>query len=1068
MKTIVSLMAWPVIFIFFASPLFAREHPRKSLRQGRETPAAAQGSLNLDHLKPDEIRMVAATTEADTFVLGSWNFEPIPSCDPQGWISVDRTLQDGCYFHIDDFIGLGGGDFGRLVPLQGSQSLWCGARPDTTISPLCNYAVLPGYGNEWDQSWCFDCIEVPDTESISIDYLISWDTETDYDFVYLEYATKSTCDSLQTIDDIYYQDWVELYALDGIGVKQLRSDTIPAGHRGAVKIRFHFESDAFWSDEDGLWDTDGAILLDSITVQSASAVYDFEDFEDESPGDLATTDGDWECCIRSGVGDYAGLYYGVTILQEDPCGYNLTCMWAFINGSTVNYACGGHPEQTAVTYGEDPDRYILNEIWSPLVEWQGSGSQVELQFDVYRDLELDGLIFYEWHVRSLVNECLRPWRDRGYIYWGSNKDWLTDIQNVSDLIEPDASHVQVALGVRDMCEYWCDIYGHGICHSHAPLFDNIKLYRIDNHGPVWNVDPVHLFQDNFASDGTLTGKVRADMADDIMPYDNPSILPGDSVVVSVNDLENGIGTCPVAGGPAVYMYTAVRPKFQTDKVGAALSGDLLRWPLVDSLISAGNNWYVFRMDTVFSDETGAREDPVPNQFCVDLNDNLFVPGDTVFFFFKAISGPPANNTTYWSEFTGSTTSLSPVVEDPMEFTCLPAGWYGDLSDKLYVDNYDGLGAEPYFQSVFNAMWFEYGMPIDRYDVRGGGSRAGNSLAGRVVNVPQQLIARYRTIIWNSGDIVLGTVGMGDVVQRKEDDYGVLHEFLDQHTQDNAGIYFSGDNIAQELSNRATPSSQNFANNFMPHVLITGNHTEFHRISPLGIGEGTGTGSPPSAGIFDNGPYSILGIDTLVVFGGCPVINDFDVIAPSGGSTLEMCYDPFGESDDSNPAIVAYETTNSLGNRVAVVLSGFSFHNIRTDKIIFVDPYGYIPIEDQIIHFHNIMLYLGVWNEIIIGGVEDGTPSKWTNQLAQNYPNPFNPVTTILYSIKERTHVSLKIYDVAGRLVKTLVNEIEQPGVMHEVRWDGRSNSGDPVASGVYFYKIVTKDFSKTRKMVLLK
>jgi hypothetical protein len=58
--------------------------------------------------------------------------------------------------------------------------------------------------------------------------------------------------------------------------------------------------------------------------------------------------------------------------------------------------------------------------------------------------------------------------------------------------------------------------------------------------------------------------------------------------------------------------------------------------------------------------------------------------------------------------------------------------------------------------------------------------------------------------------------------------------------------------------------------------------------------------------------------------------------------------------------------------------------------------------------------------------------------------------------------------VAGRLVKTLVNEIKQPGVIHEIRWNGRSNAGDTVASGVYFYKLVTKDFSKTRKMVLLK
>ncbi|NIM19155.1 MAG: hypothetical protein GTO51_02105 [Candidatus Latescibacteria bacterium] len=826
MKTICYSMGWLLIVTLLVSPLSARDNPRKSVRKNFQTRVMSGSRLNLDHFQPGETRLL--TAQPDTFFLGSWTFEPIPSCDPQGWIGVDRTVQDGCYFHIDDFFGLGGGDFGRLEPLQGDQSLWCGARPDTVASPLCNYAVLPGYGDDWDQSWCFDCIEVPDTEAVSIDYLIAWDTEMDYDFVFVEYATKSTCDSLQGIDDIYFDDWVELTALDGIGVEQFRSDTIPSGHRGALKIRFRFVSNGTASDEDGVWDTDGAVILDSTTVRSASAVYDFEDFEDESAGDLATTDGDWECAERPGFGDYAGLYYGMTVVQEDHCEVNLSCIWAFINGSTDRYTCGGHPYMISVPYGYEPDRYLINEIWSPLIEWTGSGSEVELQFDVYRDLRFDGLVFYVWHVRTFVNECPGPWLDRGYVYYGFEKAWMTITEPVSDLIDPNASQIQVALGAWDMCEYWCGIYGSSGCHSDAPLFDNVKVYRIDNHGPSWYVEPIHLFQDNFASDGTLTGTVRADMAADILPIDNPAIRPGDSVVVSVNDLENNIGTCPYTGGPAVYLYAAVWPKYQGTKAASALSQDHSRWPLVDSVNAGGNTWYGFRMDTVFTGSEGSRTTPVPHRFCVDLNDNLFTPGDTVFFFFKAVSGPPANNITYWSEFTGTKNNMSEVIEDPMEFTCLPAGWWG-LSDKLYVDNYDGLGAEAFFQWTFGYTCLGCYGEIDRYDVRGPASLAGNSLASRVVDVSQQMIPRYRTIIWNSGDLQKGTVGEGELYRRKEDDYSVLYMFLDQHTENNAGIYFSGDNIAQELDGMTTMSSQNFKNDFMPHELITGDHTDLHRI-----------------------------------------------------------------------------------------------------------------------------------------------------------------------------------------------------------------------------------------------
>jgi flagellar hook assembly protein FlgD len=93
--------------------------------------------------------------------------------------------------------------------------------------------------------------------------------------------------------------------------------------------------------------------------------------------------------------------------------------------------------------------------------------------------------------------------------------------------------------------------------------------------------------------------------------------------------------------------------------------------------------------------------------------------------------------------------------------------------------------------------------------------------------------------------------------------------------------------------------------------------------------------------------------------------------------------------------------------------------------------------------------------------------RYSNSLAQNYPNPFNPITTIKYSVKEKAHVSLKIYNVAGQLVRTLVNSDKNGGAYTET-WNGRTNAGDPVSSGVYFYKLVTKSFSMTKKMVLLK
>lgn len=90
-------------------------------------------------------------------------------------------------------------------------------------------------------------------------------------------------------------------------------------------------------------------------------------------------------------------------------------------------------------------------------------------------------------------------------------------------------------------------------------------------------------------------------------------------------------------------------------------------------------------------------------------------------------------------------------------------------------------------------------------------------------------------------------------------------------------------------------------------------------------------------------------------------------------------------------------------------------------------------------------------------------------LAQNSPNPFNPATTITYSIPEGTQglVTLKIFDLRGRVIRTLVNA-ELPSGSYKVLWDGTKDSGWVAASGVYFYRLQAGEFTQTRKMVLLK
>jgi hypothetical protein len=102
-----------------------------------------------------------------------------------------------------------------------------------------------------------------------------------------------------------------------------------------------------------------------------------------------------------------------------------------------------------------------------------------------------------------------------------------------------------------------------------------------------------------------------------------------------------------------------------------------------------------------------------------------------------------------------------------------------------------------------------------------------------------------------------------------------------------------------------------------------------------------------------------------------------------------------------------------------------------------------------------------------GRQSEGDTPITTYGLVQNYPNPFNPSTTINYQIPRAGHVDLSIYDVSGRLIKTLVNGDRSEG-LHTVTWDGKDNMGVSVASGIYFYKMKSGQFVETKRMVLLR
>jgi flagellar hook assembly protein FlgD len=94
-------------------------------------------------------------------------------------------------------------------------------------------------------------------------------------------------------------------------------------------------------------------------------------------------------------------------------------------------------------------------------------------------------------------------------------------------------------------------------------------------------------------------------------------------------------------------------------------------------------------------------------------------------------------------------------------------------------------------------------------------------------------------------------------------------------------------------------------------------------------------------------------------------------------------------------------------------------------------------------------------------------------LSQNFPNPFNPSTRIEYKLSVQSHVTVKIYNILGQEVASLVDEVQMVG-NHVTQWNGGSSHGLPVSSGVYFYRLEAREttgqflFAGVKKMILMK
>ena len=160
-----------------------------------------------------------------------------------------------------------------------------------------------------------------------------------------------------------------------------------------------------------------------------------------------------------------------------------------------------------------------------------------------------------------------------------------------------------------------------------------------------------------------------------------------------------------------------------------------------------------------------------------------------------------------------------------------------------------------------------------------------------------------------------------------------------------------------------------------------------------------------------------------------------------------------------------------GNYFAAVTADLNYRSVvelgDTLELTVTDTHGNIASE----RFNFTVDPMNLANAVLNVTLDDiGAPKQ--SLLLQNYPNPFNPETWIPYRLSEDSQVFVSIYDTKGMLIRTLSLGYQSAGFYQDQEraayWDGRNDLGEPVASGIYFYQLVTSDFQQTRRMLIVK
>lgn len=995
----------------------------------------------------------ASGAERDTlYLIGPWGsgaltngqFET-PDGAPawNGFTHIDMTQLTESQWHADTYHAV-----------SGFYSAWCGEM----AYPACTAEDEDGgYGNRYDELlvWTEQVSDPLLATTLEVDALVSWDVEPGYDYVNLGCYKAG--------DDLAY-----LWTADGTAEAVPVSASVtwlPGEYVGEaeneVRLAWHVTSDGGWSDADCSYPSVGAMQVDDVTVtmtHDGAVTSTFDDFED---GTL----GNWEIIFPPGVGDYAHIRGGLGDI--DPCAVNLTPQVCFL-ADDMMLEERGLPTQTCINwcYGPSgyivntqggaagPDEHLYNQVWSPIFDWPAAYQGLSILFDVYchEDLSADAPgIFYSWGIRSSANDDIYGgnYQDRSFIYYGEGYRRQGDPTGGSWLVA-DCKIMRFEFRAYELGYIWG---WEGDDGYPAPYLDNVTLLAYSYDGPGMDAREIDLAQDAFPADGQLhTGAdlglndVRFDLARNIAVASDLRNDPGDSLLVSIVAVRTGAELVTedvdaTVTAPRLYFTIRTNPLFDPYRLSVGpftTDSDNPLSQLQGEILSHAGGV----MSGYVQGAPARRDEYVyPDYYMFDLPDADFLyPGDVLHYYVEAwdsLEGVyrgaalPADRSGY-GDFEhplaydpGFVVHALPTMHDPA----------GGQTAILFWNDEGNQGGRDEWWRAFGEMGFVPGLDVDVFYTNAASSGVGNGLGGRAT--VEQLVG-YDVLVYTSGQLGSHTITPLDYDSDAGDDLGVLEGWF---ALGGRRAFLTGDDLVTDLQVYGEAGGRAFVTDRMGVAWQTGDARYL-----LG-----GDMTPNVTTVAGNPVFQR--VDAWMAYGGCAWINTFDGVTAAPGDQLAVF------NDDSTGLSAA---TRHVGADGSVVVSlPYDLRFIRMAPTAKMNQPASLSARTLV-----LMDVISSFGALPLEPVV-GVPVPEAAFCVGAHPNPFNPLTNIEYDLPRSGHLTLKIFDVQGKLIRTLVDERVAAGPGH-VTWDGTDAAGRGTASGLYFCEARAGQDVKVDKLMLLK